>query len=303
VLILGGGPYTSITRSRYEEVGNTRSHVTHTTRQLHLKDGTIHNHGSRTKLCPGSHKPPLGASSLPSDRHSVASASSLDDTASVSDQCQALTAPQPASADLCWWTPVECTVIKHIPKSARSACATHLASILRAIVARRENRTNWLSLVNWSSLVLQPPKRGGKRHNVTNTIKKRISEFQPTASPTPRSAGSIGHHAASPTTMLAQAVTSKLEDGNLRAAIRLLCSEDTPAPPSLENLSKLQQKHPQASLKDVSLPDPTQYTALSVDESDVRKAVLSFPAGSSGGHDGLRPQHVKDFNAVSRIWA
>jgi len=33
---------------------------------------------------------------------------------------------------------------------------------------------------------------------------------------------------------------------------------------------------------------------LSVDESDVRKAVLSFPAGSSGGHDGLRPQHLKD---------
>ena len=31
-----------------------------------------------------------------------------------------------------------------------------------------------------------------------------------------------------------------------------------------------------------------------VDESDVRKAVLSSPAGSSGGHDGLRLQHLKD---------
>jgi len=27
---------------------------------------------------------------------------------------------------------------------------------------------------------------------------------------------------------------------------------------------------------------------------NVRKAVLSFPAGSSGGPDGLRPQHLKD---------
>jgi len=33
-----------------------------------------------------------------------------------------------------------------------------------------------------------------------------------------------------------------------------------------------------------------------VDESEVRKAeaVLSFPAGSAGGPDGLRPQHIRD---------
>ena len=153
---------------------------------------------------------------------------------------------------------------------------------------------NWLSLFNWSGLVLQRPKRGGKRHNINNSIKKRISEIQPTASPSPKSVGSTGHQVASPTTTLAQAVTSKLEGGSLRAAIRLLCSEDTPAPRSLENLTKLQQKHPQASLKDGSLPDPKQYNPLSIDEADVRKAVLSFPTGSSVGHDGLRPQHLKD---------
>ena len=219
----------------------------------------------------------------------VASVSSLHGT--VPDQLQALTASQPASADPSWWTLVACAVIKHIPMSARSACATYLASILRAIAAKPEN---WLSLFNWSGLVLQRPKRGGKRHNINNSIKKRISEIQPTASPSPKSVGSTGHQVASPTTTLAQAVTSKLEGGSLRAAIRLLCSEDTPAPRSLENLSKLQQKHPQASLKDGSLPDPKQYNPLSIDEADVRKAVLSFPTGSSVGHDGLRPQHLKD---------
>ncbi|NJL55677.1 hypothetical protein HC928_11090 [bacterium] len=39
---------------------------------------------------------------------------------------------------------------------------------------------------------------------------------------------------------------------------------------------------------DVSLP------SLSVDEQEVRQAAMSFPAGSSGGPDGLRPQHLKD---------
>jgi len=31
-----------------------------------------------------------------------------------------------------------------------------------------------------------------------------------------------------------------------------------------------------------------------VDESEVRRAILSFPAGSAGGPDGLRPQHIRD---------
>ena len=31
-----------------------------------------------------------------------------------------------------------------------------------------------------------------------------------------------------------------------------------------------------------------------MDEDDVRKAVLSFPAGSAGGPDGLRPQNLRD---------
>ena len=68
----------------------------------------------------------------------------------------------------------------------------------------------------------------------------------------------------------------------------------SPALPSADNLARLQEKHPQASPLDVSIIDPSQSTPLSVEESDARKAVLSFPAGSSGGPDGLRPQHLKD---------
>ena len=33
---------------------------------------------------------------------------------------------------------------------------------------------------------------------------------------------------------------------------------------------------------------------MSVNDSEVRKTILSFPAGSSGGPDGLRPQHIRD---------
>jgi len=31
-----------------------------------------------------------------------------------------------------------------------------------------------------------------------------------------------------------------------------------------------------------------------VDESEVRKAIISFPSGSAGGPDGVRPRHIRD---------
>ena len=63
---------------------------------------------------------------------------------------------------------------------------------------------------------------------------------------------------------------------------------------NLETLAKLQDKHPTASADrgiaklDCGTP---QFHAT---ETDVLKAIRSFPAGSSGGPDGFRPQHLLD---------
>jgi len=73
---------------------------------------------------------------------------------------------------------------------------------------------------------------------------------------------------------LSQAISVKLEDGNVRAAVLLLMSGDSPAVPSLESLKALGEKHPPASsdLTDLITPQPDR--CLSVDESEVRKAIL-----------------------------
>ena len=36
---------------------------------------------------------------------------------------------------------------------------------------------------------------------------------------------------------------------------------------------------------------------MSLSESDIVAALESFPAGSAGGLDGLRPQHLKDMTS------
>ena len=262
------------------------------TRQLHLKDGRIHKHGPRDKPCPGSNKPPLDDGTSSNVSPTVAD-SLQSSSVSTPDQPSSLPALSPH------WSPPSANVIKHIPKSARPACASHLASLLREVVSHSETLANWISVFNWPAFILQPPKRGGRRHNLTTTIRSRISTFSGSAPQVPMKQAKAktaptGSQASMNSTLLSQAVTAKLEDGNIRAAIRILNSEDTPEPPSLASLSQLQEKHPTASGMDPSLPPPSQFSCLSVDENEVRKAALSFPAGSSAGPDGLRPQHLRD---------
>ena len=62
----------------------------------------------------------------------------------------------------------------------------------------------------------------------------------------------------------------------------------------------LQSKHP-IPHPDTSIPlpphDPVHFISVSVDE--VAKAIRSFPNGSAGGPDGLKPQHLKDLTGPS----
>ena len=94
--------------------------------------------------------------------------------------------------------------------------------------------------------------------------------------------------------LLASALRSKLEAGNFKAVLRILCSDDAPAPPNDATLQALKNKHP-GPVGDRRAPiDPTgnlSYTPLQISPGDVRKSLRTFPLGSS---DGLTPQHLID---------
>ena len=59
------------------------------------------------------------------------------------------------------------------------------------------------------------------------------------------------------------AVNSKLEDGNIRAAVRILCEGGQPATPTEQNLKLLQDKHPQDPCPEAleDLPEPASTVA------------------------------------------
>ena len=133
------------------------------------------------------------------------------------------------------WSPADCPLIKHIPKSARSACASHLSSILRSVSSQPESESSWLDLFDWGNSTLQPPKRSGKRHNLAPTVSKRISAYSAGKSRNEeRETASVQRQKQSAADLLSKAVWAKIEDGNVKAAVRILLSEDTPAVPSEE---------------------------------------------------------------------
>jgi hypothetical protein len=125
-------------------------------------------------------------------------------------------------------------------------------------------------------------------------IKNRISSFCPTDLPTSAFSNTPDRHNITDSSLLAHAVAAKLEEGILKAAVRIIASDDTPTLPSIDSATKLQAKHPTLTLRKDDIPDPSDLPPLSLDENSVRKAILSFPPGSTGGPAGLRPQHLKD---------
>ena len=141
----------------------------------------------------------------------------------------------------------------------------------------------WNDLLMFGSKLLAKPARGGKNHNLGNLINKRSAVYNDPAHSV-QSNNRTGYvqprrNGESRENILAAAVTSKIEDGNLRAAIRLICSDDAVAPHNAETLAALESKHPKAP-PDRELPArPNDTVAFQVTCDDVRDAIRSVPSG------------------------
>jgi hypothetical protein len=82
----------------------------------------------------------------------------------------------------------------------------------------------------------------------------------------------------------------KLEDGDVKGAVRLLCSDDRLAVPQESIFVEFCRLHPVTPTDRRPMPS-TDTSPLEVSPSAVRAAIQSFPNGSSAGPDGLLPQH------------
>lgn len=273
--------------------------VCHAVRQLHNKDGTVHQHGPRHNRCQGSGKPPA-ITIMPTIQHSVSTPVSTDSPASVDSPTQSSVGSPDVSSlnenasELEIDHPhTQGNVIKHIPRSARPHCALQLTAVINKVNADYKNVSAWSRLLQFGKSMLLAPPRAGRRHSLANILKKRSPDNLMEPPPVSHAKSHSRSH-QDESTALAVAVRCKLEDGNIKAAVRILCSDDKPAPDDQVTLDALLKRHPAAPADRCNLPSPSTYLAVQTTENDVIKAIRSFPVGSSAGPDGLRPQHLLD---------
>ena len=93
----------------------------------------------------------------------------------------------------------------------------------------------------------------------------------------------------------------KSKTATTKAAIKILTSETKPASNSAETLLNLQNKHPRPAAYKHLPPHYNLHKPLQVTEANILQAIRSFPAGSSGGPDGLRPQHILELATCKEI--
>ena len=167
---------------------------------------------------------------------------------------------------------------KHIPKTARVACVDRFTQLLDEVLDSPGDDGRWLNLLNFGGDILSKPIPCW--HRLRNGVQTKLWSR--------RDALDIASHVPD------AAVTSKIESRNLKAAIRLLCSDETVAPFNLQMTAHLRAKHLSSTLGMEPLPDPEDFPCLTITHKEVTAAIRSFPSGSAGRNDGLRPQHLVD---------
>ena len=187
-------------------------------------------------------------------------------------------------------------IIKHIPKSVRPSCNVYLSSLLSTLCAILDNISLWRTFLNFAPSFLFKPRRAGKRQNLSSIIKKRLGDAQV---PQPSANAKVNYYVyqnnVAKARSLASPIVSKMEDGDVSDAIRLLHSENKPVYDSDDIYQSLIDHHSQILSSRIPFNDPRDTNALQILEKDILLAFRNFPAGSSDGPDSLRPKHLLDF--------
>ena len=196
-------------------------------------------------------------------------------------------------------------ILKWIPRASREQAGMKLTTILEGVVSKNDVSA-WERLLHFSARCLRVPTRCGRNWSLATLVNGQLKEEKdpPTTTINSSRRGKRRGKAKDPMESLGHRVSEKLEEGDFKGAVRLACSEDSMAVRSDATFAALKEKHPPPHPdSDIPPPPDSNKPLLAVSEEDVAQAIRSFPNGSAGGPDGLRPQHLKDMTNSSNTEA
>ena len=264
--------------------------------------GLLWKHGPRSGQCAGSYtRPVLGSIQASShDPNSQLLSQQLQVPTSADDQVDVnVTVPSTAENSPHQLLPVSfirTKIVKRIPKGARPQVSMALQNVINDVVRHPSAIDKWRKLFFFTSNCLRRPNRGGRSRNLTTLITKQTIAYSECSDVIPIEDEMSTHRpvkARSFDQIVASRASAKLEEGNVKGAVRLLCSNDKLATPNVQSFNQLLPLHPKAPIERRHVI-PANALPLQVYPAAIRAAVQTFPAGSSAGPDNLRPQHLKD---------
>lgn len=233
-------------------------------------------HGPRDNRCAASGQPPCG---LPQ------SDASENDSRSLMKLLQQ-------------W---RCKVIKYVPKASCVAFAEAQNKLMRDVINNPNDLRKWTRMLLFPLAALKAPERAGKRNkgSLGSLINKQITRYMETDEIPSRGKTKTTSRADQKEhdSDLGKRISEKIDDGDIKGAVRIASSDDTLAQPTEDNVKELKTKHPSKPADRRPFPDAPPTAPLQVTADFVREMVSDFPNGSGGGPTGLRPQHLK--NAIS----
>src|SRR6218665_2319292 len=185
--------------------------------------------------------------------------------------------------------------MKHIRKQPDSPAHKPWRTSCRRLSVTQTTLKKWHQLLRFAPSVLAQPPCAGRRRNMANVVKKRIdnkgytTEEDGNAEDESGSRRKVDQHQ-----LFLAAVNAKMEEGNIRAVSRILCSQDRPTEATFDSLASRGYPTIGWIIQMEDLPKGTQTVSFQVLAREVEKAIRSFSTGSASGPDGLRPQHLLD---------
>src|SRR5678815_5615794 len=131
--------------------------VCHVSRQLHLKDGRVHLHGSRADPCPGSNKPPLAESQpdlVTSKSHQPTTTKNTNPNMSQTDGTANVKCKAAPTIDYSKHPSLQFKLMRHIPKGARNCTGLLLTSIINQLTSDPMQLDNWRCLLSFGAVIL-----------------------------------------------------------------------------------------------------------------------------------------------------
>ena len=198
-------------------------------------------------------------------------------------------------------------VMKHIPKGARESVAHGLSTVLTDTCQNFDNPAFWRRLFAFTSCILAAPPKpeiGYGKVNLTARVKARVVAFLSMSKtidallsegrePSRRLKGAPNKDKPDSEKRTATAISSKIQEGDVRGAARIAASGAGLAEFNTQTAEALRSLHPTGVSADSS-PMPVEPVSVSFTARELQAAVDSFNSASSGGPDCMRPVHLKE---------